>query len=174
MAPTAVKTLPSFAMLISNYPHEGGPEVPKTLIGGEVNVAMVTDTCAVRMSRALNYSGFPIPARGHSKMYVLQGADKMWYALRVAELKAWLQTQLGPPQVAPRRGKKIDMADYTGTKGILALKIHYAARPGETTAAAGHIDLWDGNQFAGEFSQQGQEEEDFNVAQDAVLWVAPD
>lgn len=168
------KTLPSFSQLLQNYPHEGGPEVPKALIGGDVNAAWITDTCAIRMSRALNYSGFPIPARGHSKMYVVAGGDKMWYAIRVAELKAWLQTLLGPPNVVPPRGQKIDIAAYKGRKGILALKIHYAARPGEATAAAGHIDLWDGNQFAGEYSQQGEEETDFDVAQDAVLWFAPE
>ncbi len=174
MAPKTNKTLPSFAVLMSNYPHDGGPEVPKTLIGGEVNAAWITDTCAIRMSRALNYSGFSIPARGHSKMYVVQGGDKKWYAIRVAELKAWLHTQLGPPTISPKRGERIDMSRYTGTKGILALKIHYAPRPGETTAAAGHIDLWDGTQFAGEYSQQGQEADDFAAAEESALWMTPD
>ncbi len=173
MAPKAHKTLPSFAQMLANYPHEGGPEVPKTLIGGEVNSAWITDTCAIRMSRALNYSGFPIPA-GHRGLYVVSGGDKKHYALRVAELKTWLQTVLGPANVVPARGQKIDMNNYKGKKGIIALKIHYTARPGETNAAAGHIDLWDGTQFAGEYSQQGEEQGDFDVAQDAVLWVAPD
>ncbi|ADW68336.1 hypothetical protein AciX9_1274 [Granulicella tundricola MP5ACTX9] len=173
-APHVYKTLPSFSQMLSNYPHEGGPEVPKTLIGGDVNAAWITDTCAIRMSRALNYSGFPIPAQGHSKMYVVKGGDGMWYAIRVAELKAWLQAKLGPPSVAPVRGQKISMDAYKGRKGILALKIHYAPRPGENTAAAGHIDLWDGTQFAGEYSQQGQEQDDFDVAEDAVLWFATD
>jgi hypothetical protein len=91
MAP-AKKTLPSFATLLQNYPHAGGPEVPKALIGGEVNAAWITDTCAIRMSMALNYSGFPIPARGKSAMYVLKGDDGMWYAIRVAELKKWLES----------------------------------------------------------------------------------
>ncbi len=171
---TARKTLPSFATLLKNYPHEGGPEVPKALIGGEVNAAWITDTCAIRMSMALNYSGFPIPAKGKSGMYVLKGGDGMWYAIRVAELKKWLESQLGPPNASTYKGPPISMDKYQGSKGILALKIHYAARPGEATAAAGHIDLWDGTQFAGEYSQQGEEEIDFASAQEASLWMAPD
>jgi len=168
------RSLPSFAMLMQNYPHEGGPEVPKALIGGDVNAAWITDTCAIRMSRALNYSGFPLPAKGKSNMLVLKGEDEMWYAIRVSELKAWLQSEVGPPHRVSHKGPPIAIQQYRAVKGILALKIHYLARPGEATAATGHIDLWDGNGFAGEYSQQGQEDDDFRAAQDAALWVVPD
>jgi hypothetical protein len=171
---TAQRTLPSFAKLLDSYPHEGGPDVPKALIGGKVNAAWINDTCAIRMSRALNYSGFPLPAPGESKMLVLKGGDDLWYSIRVAELKQWLGTQLGPPPASTHGGPPVSMDKYLGRKGILALKIHYQARPGETTAAAGHIDLWDGVGFAGEYSQQGTETEDFAVAQEAAFWAAPD
>ena len=171
---TAKKSLPSFAMLLDNYPHEGGPEVPKALIGGDVNAAWIHDTCAIRMSRALNYSGFPLPARGKSKMCVLKGGDGLWYAIRVAELKHWLATQVGPPHTSTHKGPPVSIDKYLGRKGILALKIHYQARPGEATAAAGHIDLWNGLGFAGEYSQQGTESEDFAAAQEAAFWLAPD
>ncbi len=111
---TAKKSLPSFAMLLDNYPHEGGPEVPKALIGGDVNAAWIHDTCAIGMSRALNYSGFPLPARGKSKMCVLKGGDGLWYAIRVAELKHWLQPKLD--RLILQRTKDL-LSAWTNTSG---------------------------------------------------------
>jgi hypothetical protein len=159
-------------LLSSNYPHEGGPDVPKKLIGGHVDAAWITDTCAIRLSRALNYSNFHIPGPGHSGMKVISGKDHMWYAVRHAELRDWIRQVVGPPQVHQKR-PNIRLADFATLKGIIALDIHYAARPGEQNAATGHIDLWFG-QFVGEFSQAGTEAEDFAVATDVQLWVTPD
>lgn len=80
-------------------------------------------------------------------MLVLNGRDGKWYAIRVAELKDWFKTQLGPPSASTHTGPPVAMDKYAGRKGILALKLHYQAPPGESTAEAGrmifgmHLDL---------------------------------
>ena len=164
--------LPSMRLLQLNYPHDGGPDVPKKLIGGHVDAAWITDTCAIRMSRALNYSNFHIPGPGHSGMSVISGKDHMWYALNHAQLRDWIHQVAGPPQLHQRK-PNINQADFSALKGIIALDIRYDARPGEHTAPTGHIDLWFG-QFVGELSQAGTEADDFAMASDVQFWVTPD
>ena len=164
--------LPSMRLLQHAYPHEGGPDVPKKLIGGHVNAPWILDTCAIRMSRALNYSNFPIPGPGHSGMRVVSGADKKWYALNHAQLRDWIHTVVGPPLIHQKK-PNIKRADFNLHKGIIVLDIHYTPRAGETTAPGGHIDLWYG-MFVGESSQAGTEDEDFGLATDVQFWETPD
>ena len=54
--------LPGFSLLSQNYPNGAAEEV-KALIGGHVNAGWITNTCVIRMSRALNYAGAPITAQ---------------------------------------------------------------------------------------------------------------
>lgn len=169
---TAAARLPSMRLLQLAYPHDGGPDVPKKLIGGHVDAPWITDTCAIRLSRALNYANLRIPAPGHSQMKVVSGKDHLWYALNHAQLRDWIHQVAGPPQLHQRK-PNIRLSDFSTLKGIIALDIHYAARPGERNAATGHIDLWFG-QFVGEASQAGTEAEDFAMASDVQLWVTPD
>ena len=61
----------------------------KKSIGGAVDADWVTNTCAVRMSRGLNYSKLPVPA-AFSGMHTVKGADGKHYAFRVRELRLWL------------------------------------------------------------------------------------
>ena len=166
--------LPSFRLLNLSYIHDDDYRKPKRDIGGDVNAEWIRDTCAIRMSRALNYSNFPLPAKGHSHMLVVQGADHKWYALRHAELRSWLYQVAGPPQLHQTKKDKISRAFFRGHKGIIALDVPYVPRPGEIAAATGHIDLWDGNGFAGEASQVGTEDSDFSHATDVALWFTPD
>ena len=56
MAGPPTPTLPSFALLVQNYP-KGSVQQIKKLIGGGLIDDSIQDTCAARMSRALNYSG---------------------------------------------------------------------------------------------------------------------
>ncbi|KQM68534.1 hypothetical protein ASE74_23955 [Pedobacter sp. Leaf216] len=49
-------SLPSFTDLRVNYPATSS-ELVKATIGGAVNVAYITNTCVVRMSKAFNYLG---------------------------------------------------------------------------------------------------------------------
>src|SRR5579859_1604719 len=81
-------TLPSFSILRQHYPDQD-PDTVKQTIGGKVNADWITNTCAVRMSRALNYSGIAIPTDAQG-LHVISGADAKWYSYRMQELEHWL------------------------------------------------------------------------------------
>ena len=52
--------IPAFSSLWAHYPHGDSASV-KRQIGGNVNLAWVTNTCVIRISRAFNKAGTPIP-----------------------------------------------------------------------------------------------------------------
>ena len=118
----------------------------KKKIGGEVNEAMITNTCAVRMSRGLNYSNLPVPAR-FSGLRTVKGGDDMRYAYKVADMRKWLPTNdaLGQPDLDLRKkqGEDFDKTTLKDMKGIIAFDIHFSD-------ATGHLDRWDGTQFSHE------------------------
>src|SRR5262249_8446818 len=125
----------------SSYPKQDDASVVKALIGGHVNADWITNTCAIRLSRALNYSGMQIPAH-HAGLSTVSGADGLWYAYRMQELRAYLTRTLGQPSISASksRGASIDRSIFAGKKGIIAFDIHFSD-------AAGHLDLWDGKTF---------------------------
>ena len=108
------------------------------LIGGEVasmrNNPAYRNTCAVRLSYALNRSGWPIP---RSAGYTLSGSDQMRYLVRVKDMDKYLTSQLGSPQ-------GFDPADWqarlAGQTGI----IEYEPKPHVWSNATGHFSLFDG------------------------------
>lgn len=118
----------------------------KKSIGGAVDADWVTNTCAVRMSRGLNYSKLPVPA-AFSGMHTVKGADGKHYAFRVRELRLWLPkaTALGAPdfEITKKQGVDFDKTTLKDMKGIIAFDIHFSD-------ATGHFDQWDGMQFSHE------------------------
>jgi Type VI secretion system (T6SS), amidase effector protein 4 len=163
--------LPSFEKLLENYP-SGPPESVKSLIGGDVDSPQVTDTCAVRMSRALNLSGILIPGKTRG-LYTVSGRDQRDYALRVQELKQWIQNRFGPPQITAVKlsaSKPIDRKQFEGSKGIIAFDIVFGLNPDHRTRALGHLDLWDGKNY----THEAEDPRDyFTLATKVVLWVIP-
>lgn len=121
----------SFAQLKDAYPL-GHKEDVKALIGGKVNAEWVANTCAIRMSRALNYTGVKIPR--NVGLSVVSGADKLWYAYRVRELCAWLKKELGKPDFSGW-GTGEAPAEIQGKQGILMIEAKFSD-------ATGHITLW--------------------------------
>jgi hypothetical protein len=67
-----MRKLPTFDHLVKHYPH-GDSETVKQIIGGKVDADWIENTCAIRMSRALNYSGVSIPAKS-AGLNVISGA----------------------------------------------------------------------------------------------------
>lgn len=124
----------SFARLKEAYPL-GGMEDVKKRIGGKVDAGWIHNTCAIRMSRALNYGGLPIP-RGEG-LSVISGADKLWYAYRVKELSRWLRKQLGKPDFAVTlsQGSQTAPDAIIGKSGILVIEANWSD-------ATGHFTLW--------------------------------
>ena len=69
--------LPPFGLLWANHPTDHDPEAVKRMIGGRVNLPWITNTCAIRMSHALNHAGSPIPKRHPSLSTVEPGRDEI-------------------------------------------------------------------------------------------------
>lgn len=128
-------SIPPYNLLKSNFPAVKAESVKK-LIGGNVDAPYIRNTCAIRISRALNYSGAPLPS-GTSKSFVrVSGADKKWYALRIRELRTYLQATYGPPSL--KTHKKIPPSEWALAQGIIMFDVH------GWTDATGHMDLWNG------------------------------
>ncbi len=130
--------LPPFQKLWDAYPNAHSPADVGKLIGGAVGSGIgevdengvpkgwIKNTCAIRLSRAFNYSGneFRVPSsvtfadKGNPKtMSTILGSDKLRYAFRVAEFLKYLRQSLGKPQISVAKAR------------------------GDAT---GHLDLWDG------------------------------
>jgi hypothetical protein len=153
------RTLPSFDAMWNAFPHGEADDV-KGLIGGRVNADWITNTCTIRLSRALNEAGFLLPrgpANSQPGLHTVTGADGNNYAYRVAEMRDYLVKTVGQPLIT-QSGSAIDPAAFAGRKGIIAFSVPFSD-------ATGHLDLWDGNQPAhGEY---------FSKATKVEFWPAP-
>jgi hypothetical protein len=145
-----------FADLVKNYPtnqkYSTSPGVNPniwTYIGGKVQYngthpdekstttpkAMIfVNSCATRMSRALNYSGAPI---AHQASGTSSGSDGKWYLFRVNDLDPEITKSFGA-------GKTLSLstwrADIAGKTGIIKFSASWID-------AAGHFTLWDGSKM---------------------------
>lgn len=115
----------------------------KKMIGGGVDVSWFTNTCAIRLSRALNYSGFPLPR--FPGMNTKKGNDGKRYAYRIQEMKPWLNRALGKPDflIKKKAGVAFDKKSLKSMKGIIGFDIKFSD-------ATGHLDMWDGTRFSNE------------------------
>ncbi|MFO0612747.1 MAG: T6SS effector amidase Tae4 family protein [Polyangiaceae bacterium] len=116
--------LPSFESLWTHYPN-GAPETVKALIGGNINMAWVTNTCVIRVCYALNRCGITI--HDGEGMHTARGGDGYRYGYRVSEFKTYMERKFGPPQ------------KYSGQRGIIMFQVS------SWSDATGHFDLYDGN-----------------------------
>ena len=139
---------PTWTKFWNEYPDYGtypDSAVVKKDIGGAVNAAYITNTCAVRLSRGLNYSGAPVPSN-FAGLLTVKGADGLNYALRVAEMRKWLPQALGSPDFdkTKKKGEAFDKTTLSAFKGIIAFDISFSD-------ATGHLDAWDGSVFSSEY-----------------------
>lgn len=146
----------------SDRPNGGSVEDVKNLVGGRVDAAWIKNTCAIRVSRALNYSGHPVPAdfKGkQGKNFAVTGVDGKWYAFRVRDMHAYLKHMLGKPDVveASRLNDSKVRGKFLNKKGMMVFKV---------TAwddATGHITLWNGTKCSDKCY--------FNEAVQVELWI---
>ncbi len=151
--------IPNVDLLIKNYPTGSDAEV-KAAIGGHVNSGAVKNTNAIRMSRAFNLSGAPIPAGPGANvagLHTFRGGDKLNYAYNVNELKSWMVAKYGQPTMQFKAGPygKAPQA-LAGRKGIIVF-----VDTGRSDNSD-HIDLWDGQRVVG----KGM----FELAKQVYLW----
>jgi hypothetical protein len=151
--------LPSFASMWSTFP-QGTPEQVKELIGGHVQLNDFKNTCAVRVSRSLNYSGAPIP-KNFEPNWAVSGADGRWYVYRVDAFRRYLTQTYGAPDVSYSKapGDAPVPPGLQGVKGIIAFKV------AGWSNATGHITLWNGSQCADACY--------FGEAEGVEFWEAP-
>ena len=118
----------------------------KNAIGGEVNAGWITNTCAIRLSRTLNYNAVPVPSN-LAGLLTVSGGDRKKYALRVRETRAWLLQTLGRPAFdqTKKEGAAFDKSLLATMRGIIGFDIRFAD-------ATGHLDLWDGSTFSSEYN----------------------
>jgi hypothetical protein len=141
---------PNFTLMWQNFPdHARYPTLTVlfTSIGGQlarnINVpgfGPSGNTCAVRMSRALNYGTMPISSKQVAalKLATLKGGDGMLYLFRVRELNTYLRATLG---VTPQTVSTNFGSAFAGLRGIVSFTIE------GWSDASGHFALWDGTQF---------------------------
>ncbi|CAA7386516.1 T6SS effector amidase Tae4 family protein [Chryseobacterium fistulae] len=119
---------PSWRDMIKNYPNTSikskdlysdiGGTFPKFKTDEELLSSYLANSCAIRMSRGLNLSGFKLPNsnKGYGKKGGVMSGDKnLSYWLRVRELSPYLADHLGKPEI-----------DYTLTN--LAMPEQYKKR----------------------------------------------
>jgi hypothetical protein len=159
-------TLPSFATLSKAYPdyiNYPDPQQVKDLIGGNVNAAWIDNTCAIRMSRALNYSGIPMPSH-YEGLETVSGGDHLHYAFRVRELRPWLTATLDKPafDIKKAADEVFDKSVIAHLKGIIGFDIHFSD-------ASGHFDLWNGEVIT---SEHHMSRNYYDAATRITVWTA--
>ena len=159
--------IPRFDALTRHYPayDQRRTDQVKRDIGGKVNYPWLDNSCAIRISRTLNYNSLELPKKAHS-LHVISGADGKWYSYRVAELRLWLVDKIGAPQFDHRKAKGIpfDKRILKDVTGIICLEISFSN-------ATGHFDLWDGSYFTSERGDRNNSKY-WAMASRISLWVA--
>ena len=141
---------PSFSMMWGSFPdHVKYPNLRDlhTYIGGTLtkNIDVpgfgeTGNTCAVRMSRALNYGNLPVSAKLVKSLGIstMSGGDGKLYIFRVRELKTYLKSALA---VTPVKITKNFSGAFAKKQGIVAFDVN------GWSDASGHVALWNGTSF---------------------------
>lgn len=124
---------PSFSAMWGAYPTGTADEVFE-LIGGKVLANGFANSCAIRISRSLNYSG-------HQVEYIppnltVSGDDSKWYIYRVKVLIEYLTKKFGPSDIKVKN--KPFQKEFKGKKGIIIFDVD------AWSDASGHATLWNG------------------------------
>jgi len=149
-----MRTLPKYNVLTSNYPDKHQVPTKSLLdgIGGDVRKTLSNsvNTCAIRMSEALNRSGHPIQEM--TGLYLLQGAKPLrvpgkltasptLYIVRVPDMKRYLEKHYGVGRLIYDANKRpteiINLPRQT--QGIIVFVWNGVFRE---FGASGHVDMF--------------------------------
>ena len=146
------QNLPTFQNFDTNYPRMNGEQLAQ-LVGGDVlNLynqypSVVRGFCALKVSRALNYSGVTIPniTTTNGNPGTVLGGDGKYYFLNAKALNKWMQKTFG---VSPTNSNHIKILGSQGgenggnfptlTAGIKGIYSMVSSNP---DWASGHADL---------------------------------
>lgn len=136
-----------FDKLWKNYPVKSTYQEAYALVGGQAlalhleNPDAYTNACALRFSRALNYSGYTISSSDGSRGGVVKGGDGLKYLIRVKDAIKFVKKSFGEPTEV-YRANEIDMAEVSNSiSGKTGIIIFDVAGWGD---ASGHVTLWNG------------------------------
>lgn len=142
------QSLPSFQDFSAAYPNVAAEDV-YNLIGGEILANHIADhdnyknACALRVSRALNYSGVTIPSYTNpvtGKHVTQTGNDGKNYFLSAKELNAWMKKTFGAPTYHFTKAQ--GGPNGTNFPGLLAnIKGIYSMISSSAHWGSGHADL---------------------------------
>lgn len=149
---TTAQTLPGRNSFYSHFPKVGTNGMPSSqvyqLIGGHPYQAHIAgnpnyqNACALRVSRALNYSGNPIPVfkNNNNEQKTEKGDDNLNYILDASSLLAYMKKTF--PNSSP-----IHLVNKTPTEIKTALKGKWGIyimipKNRATFGASGHADFW--------------------------------
>lgn len=138
--------IPDFRLLVAfhlDYWRFTADQVKKTL-GGSVNSGDVTNTCAIRMSHAMNFSGQKIPAKWGAITNRKSKAGQS-YIIRVVDFRAWMLRTFGEPtiRISKKAGDAFDRKKLEGFQGVIGMEISFGD-------SSGHFDLWHRDKFTAE------------------------
>jgi hypothetical protein len=134
-----------FSTLWDNYPLEEHDDLFTDVLGGGwpalIGNPSYLNTCTIRLSIALNRSGFKVPASFGQQDGGLTDKNGDNIIIRVPTGEALVRSLFGDSYWGMSRnpGSPIDLIDVPHETGILV----YRVMPGAD--AAGHIDLWNKN-----------------------------
>jgi hypothetical protein len=152
-------TLPmTYSSLKASYPTTGSPKQMYNIVGGDVAKAYndgeakdptnnpYANTCALRMSVALNKSGNDLDIKINNNkgesMYTLTGGDKKEYALRKNDIKDYMKAKYGKADLITKSTDKDfdeQISKIQGQKGVIVFDVSGWGN------ATGHITIYDGN-----------------------------
>jgi hypothetical protein len=124
---------PKFNQLQAAYPKGTAEDVFK-LIGGKVEANNFANSCAIRVSRSLNYSGYKVDYIPPN--LTVSGGDGNWYIYRVKEFIKYLNAKFGKPDIVVKNSPY--QQKFKNKKGIIVFEVD------EWSDASGHATLWDG------------------------------
>ncbi len=166
---------PSYADFELAYPEQDGADLIYGMVGGDVlnarlaNPLATENTCAVKVSYALNHSGVVIPSIQSTALHpgTLKGADDKYYFLNTKALQKWLEKTFGTTPnedliiLTPEEGEILTGDDFgdSDKRGIFIniWKAEYQ------NIATGHSDIFNGSRC-----DDGCH---FNKAEKIYLWV---
>jgi hypothetical protein len=144
--------LGKYSALWEKYPdyyYFSNSDEVKREIGGAVDSPRIANTCAIRLSHTLNHNGHAVP-RNFPGLLTVKGGNGKRYALRVREMRKWLEFRIGKPDfdVKKKAGTAFSENQLRSMSGIIAFDIKF-------NNATGHLDLWDGYVFSTEHNSGG-------------------
>jgi hypothetical protein len=149
-----------FSKLKSSYPVAPKPEF-FTNLGGEwpslVNNSNYNNTCAVRLSHAMNEAGEPVPSK------YKEGADGAGRNLiiNVRTMEKLVRDLFGAPSwgMSKPPGTRLSANHIPAVQGVIVYHANWAT-------ATGHFDLWTGKEFVGDGNF-----DDIRDSFDIALWT---